>query len=45
MLSLYYEVTFGISLALSLLYAMMWHKHFDVHITLLFRSPIWAICS
>ena len=36
MLSLYYEVTFGISLALSLLYAMMWHKHFDVHITLLF---------
>ena len=36
MVTLYYEVMFGLSLALTLLYAAMWHKHFDVHITLIF---------
>ncbi|MBR6879479.1 MAG: HD domain-containing protein [Clostridiales bacterium] len=29
-------ITFIISSVLSLIYAMMWHKHFDVHFTLIF---------
>ena len=36
MISAYYLATFLISLALTLYYAMIWHKHFDVHFTLIF---------
>ena len=32
----YYAATLGISLTLSLVYVFVWHKHFDVHFTLLF---------
>ena len=32
----FYDVMFGISMILTFVYAMLWHKHFDVHITLLF---------
>lgn len=38
---LYYSVCFGASLMLTMLYMMIWHKHFDVHITLIFvLAPI-----
>lgn len=33
---LFYEAVFFVSLVLSLAYAYMWHKHFDVHFTLIF---------
>ena len=33
---LYYGGIFCVSLLLTLLYAMMWHKHFSVHFTLIF---------
>ena len=33
---IYYFVTFGISLLFTLLYVLIWHKHFDVHFTLMF---------
>ena len=33
---LFYEAVFCVSLVLSLAYAYMWHKHFDVHFTLIF---------
>ena len=36
MATLYYDTTLILSLALMLVYAGMWHKHFDVHITLVF---------
>lgn len=36
MLFAYYHATFGISVLLLLAYLFIWHKHFDVHITLLF---------
>ena len=36
MLLLYYDLMLGLSLALMLLYAFNWHKHFDTHITLVF---------
>ncbi len=32
----YYATTLGISLALTLMYVFIWHKHFDVHFTLMF---------
>jgi len=32
----YYELMFGLSILLSAVYVFMWHKHFDVHITLSF---------
>ncbi len=35
-MSTFYIVLFGISLILSLVYVFMWHKHFDVHFTLIF---------
>jgi len=35
-LTLYYDITLIASLALMLAYVGMWHKHFDVHITLVF---------
>jgi len=35
-LTLYYEVMFGLSLALTMFYALFWHKHFDAHFTLIF---------
>ena len=34
--ALYYDLMLIISLALMLAYVCMWHKHFDVHITLVF---------
>lgn len=36
MTAVYYDAMFLLSLALALVYAFMWHKHFDVHITLVF---------
>ena len=32
----YYEILFGLSVLLTIIYIMMWHKHFDVHISLIF---------
>ena len=36
MAALYYGITFAVSLALMLVYMFSWHKHFDMHITLIF---------
>ena len=36
MLYIFYDVLFAISIILTLFYIMIWHKHFDVHITLIF---------
>ena len=36
MIVTYYAVTLGISLALTLAYVFIWHRHFDVHFTLMF---------
>lgn len=35
-MTLYYEILFGTSLALTMFYALFWHKHFDAHFTLIF---------
>ena len=32
----YYEVLFGLSVLLTLVYVAIWHKHFDAHISLIF---------
>ena len=32
----YYEVLFGLSVFLTLIYIIIWHKHFDTHISLIF---------
>ena len=32
----YYEILFGLSIVLTIIYLAIWHKHFDVHITLIF---------
>ena len=32
----YYEILFVLSIVLTLIYLAIWHKHFDVHITLIF---------
>lgn len=32
----YYEILFGLSVLLTLIYIAIWHKHFDVHISLIF---------
>ena len=32
----YYEILFGLSVILTLIYIVIWHKHFDVHISLIF---------
>jgi len=34
MITTYYDIMLGLSLAMTLVYVFMWHKHFDVHITL-----------
>ena len=36
MTAIYYDIMFSISLILTTVYAMLWHKHFDIHISLLF---------
>ena len=36
MITTYYNLMFALSMALMLGYAFMWHRHFDVHITLVF---------
>ena len=36
MVTLFYDITFILSLVLSLVYIIIWHKHFDVHITLIY---------
>ncbi|MBP3796317.1 MAG: HD domain-containing protein [Ruminococcus sp.] len=33
---LYYDITFAVSVFLMMVYALRWHKHFDVHFTLVF---------
>ncbi len=35
-MEMYYNYLFDISLILSLVFVFMWHKHFDVHFTLIF---------
>ncbi|MBR4627190.1 MAG: HD domain-containing protein [Ruminococcus sp.] len=32
----YYEIMFGLSVILTIFYALYWHKHFDAHFTLIF---------
>ena len=32
----YYEILFGLSVILTLIYIIIWHKHFDVHVSLIF---------
>ena len=32
----YYEILFGLSVLLTLVYVAIWHKHFDAHISLIF---------
>lgn len=32
----YYEILFGLSVLLTLIYIVIWHKHFDTHISLIF---------
>ena len=36
MYSAYYAATLAASILLMIVYAFMWHRHFDVHITLVF---------
>lgn len=36
MITLYYDLLFALSLALMIAYVFMWHKHLDIHITLVF---------
>ena len=36
MITTYYDIMLAVSLALTLVYVFMWHRHFDVHITLKF---------
>lgn len=36
MITHYYDIMLAVSLALMLVYTFMWHRHFDVHITLVF---------
>ncbi|MBO4474964.1 MAG: HD domain-containing protein [Clostridiales bacterium] len=33
---IYYEILLGLSIFLAIVYAYMWHKHFDVNITMIF---------
>ena len=33
---LYYDIFFCISVLLTLCYTFIWHKHFDIHFTLIF---------
>ena len=35
-MSAYYEILFGLSVLLTLIYIVIWHKHFDTHISLIF---------
>ena len=32
----YYDILFGLSVLLTFVYLAIWHKHFDVHVTLIF---------
>ena len=36
MVALYYEVIFGISFLLTVIYVMIWRKHFDLNLTVIF---------
>lgn len=36
MVALYYEVIFGISFLLTVIYVMIWQKHFDLNLTVIF---------
>ena len=36
MVLIYYIASFGISLLLTLIFVLIWHRHFDVHFTLMF---------
>ena len=45
MVTLFYDSVFLVSLVLSLLFVRFWHKHFDVHITLVFvLVPVTNLC-
>lgn len=43
MIIAYYQILFVLSILLTLLYIMTWHKHFDVHVTLIFTMVPIAI--
>ncbi|MBR5712246.1 MAG: HD domain-containing protein [Lachnospiraceae bacterium] len=43
MILAYYQILLALSLVLTLLYILTWHKHFDVHITLIFTMVPIAI--
>lgn len=36
MITTFYDITLAASLLMTLIYVFMWHRHFDVHITLIF---------
>ena len=36
MIAAYYDIAFMLSLLLGIVYAWLWHRHFDVHITMIF---------
>ena len=43
MIIAYYQILLGVSIFLTFLYIMSWHKHFDVHVTLIFTMVPIAI--
>ena len=36
MIAFYYDVMFAISLVMLIIYLFIWHKHFDIHFTMMF---------
>ncbi|MBR1751655.1 MAG: hypothetical protein IJ740_12430, partial [Ruminococcus sp.] len=36
MVEIYYDIVFAVSVLLCLTYTVIWHKHFDVHITIIY---------
>ena len=36
MIAVYYDVLFAISLVMLIIYLFIWHKHFDIHFTMMF---------
>ena len=43
MIMAYYQILLGISIVLTILYLISWHKHYDVHVTLIFAMMPIAI--
>ena len=36
MIAFYYDIMFAISLVMLIIYLYIWHKHFDIHFTMMF---------